>query len=225
MQQLTALHPRLTAITTNNPSPGTWDQGREGWKKIVAGNVWYHQTDIDLSGYALQDLTFFPEAVGIQDPGIYSLSTADSALTALRLQVLDIVTSVPLTEEQILGISDRQTGMIGPGMLGSKEDFETILMGQYRAFTYDNSLAAVPGSCILQRSQRFGSGEPNASDKLATYRIVSFYAEPNFPSPFTELDRLTIPAARFLINGSMVKEEDLVHMMRLKRSYELANQV
>ena len=223
MQQLNALHPRLIAVVDDTLD---FQPGRSGWINAgAASRVWYHQTDIDLSGYALQDMSFFPSAVGVQDPGLYSLYVGDTPLTGLLVQVLDIVTSVPLSEEQILQLSNRQLAQVGPGMLGSDQEYETLLMGQYRAFTYDNSFTAVQGTLTLQRSQRFGSGEPTAADKLSTYRIVEFFPEPNFPSPFTPGDQLKIPAARFLINGEMVEEPDLVHMMRLKRSYELANQV
>tara|TARA_R110001599_G_C12202328_1_gene655816 strand:- start:919 stop:1560 length:642 start_codon:yes stop_codon:yes gene_type:complete len=205
---------------------GTWSSGKTGWQELGPGlNVWAHSTDIDLSGYALQDLSFFPTGVGVQDPGLYSLYVSDTPLTGVLVQVIDIVTSVPLNNEQLLQMSNRQLAQVGPGMLGSDREFETILMGQYRAFTFDNSFTAIQGTLTLQRSQRFGSGEPTAADKLSTYRIVEIFTEPNFPSPFTATDQLKIPAARYILNGEMVEEDNLVHMMRLKRSYELANQV
>jgi hypothetical protein len=230
MQQITALHPKLEARTSSDPSAdppvfGLWDDGREGWTRLGANSTtWYHQTDIDLSGYALQDLSFFPQAVGVQDPGLYSLRPAETELTGVLVQVIDLVTSVPLNEEELLLLSDRQLFGIGPGMMGSNQDFETLMMGQYSVYTADSSLKAIQGSLVLQRSVRFGSGEPTAADKLTTYRIASFFVEPNFPNPFTENDLFRIPAARYLLNGEMVAEPDLVHMMRLKRSYELANQ-
>ena len=32
------------------------------------GAVLWHESQIDLSGYAMDSLTFFPSAVGLQDP-------------------------------------------------------------------------------------------------------------------------------------------------------------
>jgi len=104
-------------------------------------------------------------------------------------------------------------------MLGSTREFETILFGSFRFFT-ENTQIPYPNYQQLERSQRFDSGEPTAADKLYCYRIVCMLT--------TDLDDnsvLSIPAARQLVAGVMGEETELVYMQRLKRSYELANQV
>jgi hypothetical protein len=83
-----------------------------------------------------------------------------------------------------------------------------------------NANIPFPNYQQLERSQRFDSGEPTAADKLYSYRIVTL-----FTSDLDEASYVTIPAARHLIGGVMGGEDDLVYMQRLKRSYELANQV
>ena len=88
---LSAMHRPLVA--TFDPGTGTW-LNLNGWQ-AVSQTVLLHETQIDLSGYAAKSLTYFPEAVGIQDPGTYLFSGGPGA-TYTALQVLDIITSVPM---------------------------------------------------------------------------------------------------------------------------------
>jgi len=210
-RRLAALHPILDA--THDGA----DWSSTGWTSLdVAGTRFGHETVIDLSGYAIDSLTFFPQAIGLQDPGIYVFKNGDTA-TYAGLQVLDIVTSVPMDLDTVANI---QANGIGPGMLGSTHEFETLLFGMFRFFTANTNLP-YPGYQQLERSQRFDSGEPNASDKLYCYRIVTTLTS----GPFEPGAFLKIPAARQLIGGMMSEEPELVYMQRLKRSYELANQL
>tara|TARA_R110001599_G_scaffold188895_1_gene383432 strand:+ start:164 stop:775 length:612 start_codon:yes stop_codon:yes gene_type:complete len=185
-----------------------------GWQPGT-GTTLYHETVIDLSGYAMESLTFFPAAIGLQDPGIYLFKGSDTS-PFTGLQVLDIVTSVPMDVSQVAA---DQNGAVGPAMLGSLYEFETILFGMYRFFSLNSNVPYLNYQ-QLERSQRFDSGEPNASDKLFCYRIVTPLTQDLTPESI-----LSIPAARQLIGGAMDEESELIYMQRLKRSYELANQV
>ncbi len=206
------MHPILDA----NYSTGAWT-GLNGWNVLNAAETRFaHETVIDLSGYAMESLTFFPAAIGLQDPGIYVYNPGDGA-TFNGLQVLDIVTSVPMDLDSVANI---QAQGIGPGMLGSLYEFETILFGMFRFFTANTNIP-YPNYQQLERSQRFDSGEPNASDKLFCYRIVTVLSS----GPPEPTSIVKIPACRQLIGGAMDAESELVYMQRLKRSYELANQV
>ena len=211
-RRLSALHPILDA----NYSTGAWT-GLNGWSVLDAAETRFaHETVIDLSGYAMESLTFFPQAIGLQDPGIYTYFPGDGS-TFNGLQVLDIVTSVPMDLDAVANI---QANGIGPGMLGSLYEFETLLFGMYRFFTANTNIP-YPNYQQLERSQRFDSGEPTAADKLYCYRIVTLFSSgPPEPTAFVK-----IPAARQLIGGAMSEEKELIYMQRLKRSYELANQV
>lgn len=211
-RRLSALHPILDA----NYSTGAWT-GLNGWSVLDAAETRFaHETVIDLSGYAMESLTFFPQAIGLQDPGIYTYFPGDGS-TFNGIQVLDIVTSVPMDLNAVANI---QANGIGPGMLGSLYEFETLLFGMYRFFTANTNIP-YPNYQQLERSQRFDSGEPTAADKLYCYRIVSLFSS-GFPEATSFVK---IPAARQLIGGAMGEEKDLIYMQRLKRSYELANQV
>ena len=218
-RRLAALHPALTLTygggTTWIPTLGT---ATTGWSQLGSGSGWFHETQIDLSGYALQDMTFFPSAVGIQDPGVYRMLPS-AASTTSSLYVFDLITSTPIDADRIMN-TDFTGRSIGPGMLGSEESFETILYGLSRVMA-ENTTIKIPNFQQLQRSQRFESGEPTAADKLYCYRIVQISAQ----SLDAGISYITVPACRQLIAGSIDEESELVYMQRLKRSYELANQV
>ena len=211
-RRLSALHPILD-ITHDGAD---WSPAG-GWTNLdPLGTRFAHESVIDLSGYAMESLTFFPQAIGLQDPGIYVFKNGDAA-TYAGLQVLDIVTTVPMDLDTVANI---QVQGIGPGMIGSTAEFETLLFGMYRFFTANTNLP-YPGYQQLERSQRFDSGEPNASDKLFCYRIVTTLTS----GPFEPGAFLKIPASRQLLGGMFSSESELVYMQRLKRSYELANQL
>lgn len=217
-ERLMALHPRLTAYW--DVETGTMNAGKEGWT-MHNNELYSHVTTIDLSGYASESLSFAPMAVGIQDPGLYWVQVLGGATgppTTQFTQVLDIITSVPI-DPQI--ISDLQTASIGMGMLGSREDFKSILLGQYRMMTPSNQFSTIYFQ-QLQRSQRFDAGEPTAADKLYCYRIVKVYTDGS-ADPWGIGSYVQSPAARQILQGMMITEDELVHMMRLKRSYELAS--
>jgi|TARA_R110000787_G_scaffold238759_1_gene344969 hypothetical protein len=211
-RRLEADHPALTAIYE-----GVNWTGLNGWQQL-SPSVLVHETVIDLSGYTRDALTFFPTGVGLQDPGVY---TFDPVLIPefpqKALQVLDIVTSIPMDLLQVA--TTMQQDNAAPGMIGSQYQFESILFGAYRWFT-PNTQIVYPNYMQLERSERFDSGEPSASENLYCYRIVQ-----TIQQDLADGNTLQIPAARQLISGVIAQESDLVYMQRLKRSYELANQV
>jgi len=216
-RRLAAMHPSLVGIWDN--VAGTWTP-LNGWQQ-ASTSVYFHETQIDLSGYSRDSLTFFPTSVGLQDPGIYTFNpqTLDPSAPQQAIQVLDIVTSVPMDINTVATIQLPNPNNTGPGMLGSKYEFETILFGMYRFFTA-NSNIPYPAYQQLERSQRFDSGEATAVDKLYCYRIVATVQQ-----DLIDGDSIGIPACRQLIAGVMSEEKELVYMQRLKRGYELANQV
>jgi len=210
-RRITAMHPACNA----NFDGVVWSD-LNGWTVLnPAATRLAHETIIDLSGYAQEHLTFFPNSVGLQDPGIYIFKPkADSVFNGLT--VLDIITSVPMDLDRL---ANSQAQGRGPGMLGSDYEFETILFGMFRFFTQNQNIP-YPNYQQLERSQRFDSGDPSAADKLYCYRMVNLAS-----SGLDELSQLKIPACRQLIAGTMSEEPDLVYMQRLKRSYELREEV
>jgi len=207
-RRLSADHPALDATFDG----ANW-VGTDGWEVLdAAATRFVHETSIDLSGYSRERLTFFTQSIGLQDPGIYVFQPP-AASTYNAVQVLDIVTSVPLDANRVANLAAQG---VSPGMIGSTVNFETLIFGMYRFFT-SNTNIPYPAYQQLERSQRFDSGEPSASDRLYCYRIVSLFAS----GPFDPTTYVKIPAARQLIGGAFGAETELVYMQRLKRSYEL----
>ena len=85
-----------------------------GWSTLTSNAGFFHETQIDLSGYAMDSLTFFPSAVGVQDPGIYRFAPKADSLTS-GLYVFDLITSTPINPSDIM-INDLLLGNYGPGM-------------------------------------------------------------------------------------------------------------
>ncbi len=93
----------------------------------------------------------------------------------------------------------------------------TLQEGQAVRFVWGGQ--ALPHNAVAADGL-FDSGEPSASENLYCYRIVHTAQQ-----DLINGNSVQIPAARQLIAGVIAEESDLVYMQRLKRSYELANQV
>jgi len=97
----------------------------------------------------------------------------------------------------------------------------SIIHGEYKLYTIDSNMV-VPGAnvslSLLQR-ELYSSLEPTAADKLYGYRVMGVVVSEG------EGDNVSAPATRVIMPGNISSEPKLEYMMRLKRSYELANQV
>jgi hypothetical protein len=176
-------------------------------------NVIWNETYLDLSGYELDDLTLFPMGVSLQDPGLYSGSTAGGEALIPPMQVLDIISQDRLDPGNIFNNMALNNA---PGMMETTEDWVQIIWGQYRTFlpqaSYQgNATLYLPASGAL-----FGSGNPTTVAKLWCYRFVIL----NGAS--TEGDVLKVPASRVILNAIVAEEDSKVFLMRQKRSYEIA---
>jgi hypothetical protein len=215
-RRLEALHPNYWAKYDGTKWVGYAPFGETGWS-VIGGAVatLSHETQLDLSGYNLQRKTIFPRAVGIQDPGLYSFKPGAGS-NSDGLLIMDVITSVPL---DIVEVSNNSVLGVYPGTLGSKYDYSQVIFGMARFFA-KNTTVPFPNYQQLQRTARFGSGEPNASDKLYCYRIVRILAE-----VLDNTSEILLPSCRQVISANIDEEPHLEYMMRLKRSYELAGQV
>ena len=170
------------------------------------------ETNLDLGGYELDDLTIFPLFIGLQDPGVYSLSDG----TNTRIRVIDIISQERLN--LITTVDETMFMNAMPGMSPTNVDFIQILSGQFR-YMLANTTFAAPEVMQTVQTGDFGSGSPTSVRKLWLYRFV-------IPSGVaTPTSELNVPASRFVIRANIVKEGDLEYLMRLKRSYELAPKV
>jgi len=180
----------------------------------IGGFGMYAENSIDLSGYAMEDLTFATFETMYQDPGIYSNTDPSGSApgAATKLEVVELITDVPLSRTEITAALT-SLGTTAPGLPGSTQDFTQVIYGNYRLYVSNNTLG-LPGYMQMIQSNGFGSKEPTASARLYCYRLVLCET----PNPG---DILSLPACRVGLSGRMFREDELPYMMRLKRSYEL----
>lgn len=199
-----------------------------GWTNFtVAGtptlNLAYEST-IDLSGYAMKDLTFYPHGGYIQEGGVHFFPEGVSLID------YTIVSSIPIDFEDLYWhlASAASPGFtmlnsisaLGYGDEGQNPD--TVMFAENRFLHIDSTITPNTQGFLRDVSRlQSGSFEPTAADKLYIVRCVIPINAGSAPGSI----RLTIPASRVVIPGRMGKEPELEYMMRLKRSYELANQV
>ena len=197
----------------------------QGWEFNKASNpmVCYYEDSIDLSGYANQDLTFFPELAFIQMSPVYTIQSTDGG------SVLDLVaiTSVPMDVESlytalIFGSGPALPELSAPGIVNnSPVDWSTV---PYCRIDFRSRETNIPGGLGIMtsiESAQLGSLQPTAADKLFIYRIV--YPLSDTP-PHIDFSSFVIPPLRVGFRGMMAQEDDREYLMRLKRGYELANQ-
>jgi hypothetical protein len=219
------------------PDPATVIGGYSGGWALVPGtpSCAYFTGTIDLSGYAMDDLTFYPYASYLQEGGFW-LYTQGAGVYAY-----DILSSIPLDiNEVILSMIGQATpGFIqlsfDTSLAVNQQNRDTVMHSQYRLMSRNIQF---PGNYFLTPElDTIGSTlEPTAADRLYFMRIALVLqddnpspgdpsADPPIPpgNPFGV--NLQVPGARIMVPGRMMKEPDLEYMMRLKRSYELANQV
>jgi len=186
-----------------------------GWT-VLFGTGLSWQGSIDLSGYAMERKTFYPVTAFIQEAASYV------AFNGSGQTVIYTVSSIPMTPEELLDIVANQSA---PGFtqssfaLSSQQEWTALLFGQ-RTINLINSNLPALGVCQPIVSNLFGSLSPTAADKLYVTKLV-------IPTTLAGSigDTLAIPSSRIVIPGSIREEPKLEYMMRLKRSYELANQV
>jgi hypothetical protein len=163
---------------------------------------------------ALDDLTMFPQAVMLQDPGVYLRTPAvGTEATRNDLMVLDIVSVKQLDVAAVALAMDQDNNV--PGMLMSDDDFNQIIMGTFRLMAFNNTFPTATAIQSVVDSKDFSSATPFACDFLWCYRIL-------IPrTTALAADTLACPASRFIIQVIVGQEDTLPYMMRLKNSYEL----
>jgi len=197
----------INTYTTNFPM-------YKGWYNGTTNNCIGYETYLDLSGYELDDLTLVPTGGALQDPGRYSYTlSAPGSPVENDFEILDIISQERLNLPDI----DADLTLLNvPGMMTSINNFSQITIGQYRALVVPTTQATVLDLMQVVNAGTFGSSDPVVVQKLWVYRIVRVNGTK------TAGDTLAIPASRFILRGTVIKEKDLVYMQRLKRSYELA---
>jgi len=192
---------------------GNYFPEAKGWRNDGTTNCIAYETYLDLSGYELDDLTFVPTGGALQDPGRYSYTPAAGPPVENDFEILDIVSQERLDITTI----DADLSLLNvPGMMETDNNWSQITIGQYRALVVPTTQATTLDLMQVVSAGSFGSSDPVVVQKLWVYRIVRVNGAK------ATNDILAIPASRFIVRGTVIKEKDLVYIQRLKRSYELA---
>lgn len=191
----------------------------------TAETLFVQQVNIDLSGYAMDRKTFYPYSSFEQRGGATKGSFPDDAVGRMIADII-IVSSIPLDVDYdtmvlyaVYDLPGFNSGNIPGGDITAYRINRDPLIHQHKlVLSHDSTTAGTGGASIYRvvSSSNASSLEPTAADLLYCYRIVYTASTDG---------QAILPAARVLLPGTMSSEPKLEYMMRLKRSYELANQV
>jgi len=184
-------------------------------------NLYFTQQDIDLTGYAMDKKTFYPYS-SFEQRGGFTSGTAVTPLTRQPYIVETvIISSVPMSNNNLIACASFSPGFTDPIQGALRFDRSVIIHGEQRVYTIDSTLAVQGQNNVLKLLDRntYSSLEPTAADKLYCYKLVTLLGTPG------ELVQAFVPSTRVLMPGTISSEPKIEYMMRLKRSYELANQV
>ncbi len=193
-----------------------------GNARPIGNGAFIQEQDIDLSGYALQRKTFYPYTSFEQRGGIVNAGFIPILSEQPYLTEVTIISSVPLTDNDLTASIAMMPGFTGFSSTASFPvngfDRSTIIHGEFKWYTVDNSMSVPGGNNILKLLSKgvCSSLEPTAADRLYGYRYLLFAAQEG------EFTGGQFPPVRILMPGNISSEPKLEYMMRLKRSYELA---
>lgn len=194
---------------------------------------------LDLSGYAMEDLTVYFRSSFEQRGGITSViwqvdAPANPILANETVFTeTTVLSSVPLSDDNLVSLIFTMPGFIPfnlPGIEPGNFDRTHVIHGSQLVWgvdlTFGGDTFQVNGfgySRVIQANE-FSSLEPTAADCIYCYRFIVM------PESYTTtsgkgLTSALIPPKRVLLDATTDKEPEIEYLMRLKRSYELANQV
>lgn len=200
---------QVPAMFTNdlNFDAGTATLSGEGWEVVhhppmAMTFVW--RGFIDLAGYTQDDLTFFSQAVDVQDNNL-SLASPSIILGT----IIDLVTTRRISDVEVNPTNGNGFLSPAPGAPIPGLDIQEVVYGNTRSFT---PYSATNGSWIQLFGSTFGTGNPTASDRLHITRIV-------VPVGSGTSEAVNVTSCNFLIGGVTGHEKDLVYIERLRRAY------
>jgi len=196
---------------------GVITQNLGAWQQVgLAGNpfIAYYLDEIDLSGLAIQEQTFFPMSAMIQ--GNQELTTTNYA-AGDSCRDITVVSTTPMHDDDIINcglgsVPGMTTDVAVPfsGTTQSGMDLENIVFGQFRSWVFNTQ---TDPWLQLVSSDNFGTNTGIANTRLFCYRIITV--------PQREGAELTTYPTAIIVNGATGEEDDLVRLMRMKQNTRL----
>lgn len=222
-------------VEADNSGGWTFASGIITDYKALNTQTFAFESSIDLTGYVLQDMTTYFrqsfEQLGGGETITWTLGSKPlEGFNGVTVEYT-IVTTVPMTDANLLALANNSPGFIPPYDTGGGNfNRDHIVHGKYCVKAADTTLSAsgfdADGSAYVRIVQEndFSSLEPVAVDRLYVYRVL-FLPTSFTLAGVTKLSAANLPSKRVILDAVMAKEEDIPYLMRLKRGYELANQV
>ena len=232
-RQLTVEFPPLS-IVSDNLKPASWlyNPATDTRPIGTAGRNYVQEMKLDLSGYVQDSLTVGFRRSFEQEGGTEQISWESYDPNTDVIFQTTIISSVPMNDVQLQAAALVNPGFITynvPGLDWGNFNREHIIHGRFQVLFANSIVGAgafnTKGVGILTSlvNNYFSSLEPTAADCLYCYRVMSV------PAPGADLESgvtdVFFPPKRVILDAFTVEEPELEYMMRLKRSYELANQV
>lgn len=164
---------------------------------------------IDLAGWSAQDLTMFTSGVDIQKDGLPISTVLDNPL----MNVYDFITTRKITDAEIISTID-----CAPSFLTSTLDLMQCVYGMRQTLAENSN---IPGTYVNVDGGTFGSGNPTAMDRLHWTRLIIT----TMSSDEDDTGTWTVPATNLIVQAVTEEESDLVYIERLRRSYELQEEL
>ena len=165
----------------------------------------------------MQELTLFFGSQGLQRSSTYFTSITPLPVGGGRVSDIFIVSDVPLQDVGALGTPSLATSTQA-GFNASPDDALNTKFARGSVMVQSTN---TPGVMIESDTWNFGSNDPTASDSLYLYRWVGLVTS-GIPQ---NNDTITIPDLRYIATGITTKEPDLIHINRLRLSYEQQQRV
>jgi len=172
----------------------------------IASGAVMQRTYIDLAGWSQEELTTFVQGVDVQKMRV----PLRSGGTSPQIFEYDFLTTRKIQTNEIVFFP------MVPGFLGAPTDLDLIqcVYGQSRTYAENQQ---IPGTYVTVDTATFGTGDAVATDKLHWTRLIVFMN--------VGAGRLVIYPANLVISATTAKEEDLVWIDRLRRSFVLQGTV
>jgi len=190
------------------PFPATINGG--GWEILdnLANPTFAARAYYDLSGYTHEDLTTFIRSVDIQE-GWGPRGTAD-------FFVVDMITTEILDNDTLVNAAIYTThdGDL-PGFPRSDYNMSQVIYGRTREYTAGSANVIAQ----MYSSSFFGTGTASNSKRIYLTRVV--YVDPQS----AQATKVHLPPCDYVTAAMIGKEKEIPYLMRLKRSYEIAQRV
>lgn len=202
-RQLIKQVPAMGATDMNSGSQTATLLG-EGWEVLTNYTmhfVW--RGYVDLAGYTQDDLTFFTQAVDIQNASL--MGGGPGVVGAV---VNDLVTTRRIADDEVYYDNNGFLTSLPDNSIPALDIQEVV----YGETAFHTTYSATNGSWRKLTGSSLGVGNPTASDRLHITRIV-------YPAFVGDTETISIPACNFIIGGVTGHEKDLVYIERLRRAY------